>query len=174
MSRQRYSRVERGRCPGLTVLELNRVASVVGLNASVRLYPAGPPVRDVAQTSRLKAFLALGAAPVTYRLEVALPAREVGFEQRAWDAVLYGRGARTAVELEMRIRDVQALLRRMDLKRRDDPTDGFLLLVADTRNNRRLLAEFSEVFVGLPRLRPGAVRAALAGGHHPGTGILLV
>jgi hypothetical protein len=74
----------------------------------------------------------------------------------------------------MRLRDVQALLRRIALKRRDDPTQGFLLLIADTRGNRRILAEFAALFVDLPRLRPTIVRAALAAGHHPGTGIVLV
>ena len=174
MSRQRYSRVERGLCPALPLLELHRLAAVVGLSPSVRLYPAGLPLRDIAQASRLKAFLALAGPPLTYRLEVVLPARDNGFEQRAWDAVLFGHGRRTAIELEMRLRDMQALIRRIDLKRRDDPAEGFILVVADTRNNRRVLAEFASLFVDLRRLRPSEVRRALAAGQHPPTGIVLV
>jgi hypothetical protein len=81
---------------------------------------------------------------------------------------------RTAIELEMRLRDIQAVRRRIDLKRRDDPTEHFLLLVADTRTNRRILSEFDRLFADLPRLRPTAVKAALQAGRHPGTGIVLV
>jgi hypothetical protein len=74
----------------------------------------------------------------------------------------------------MRLRDVQAARRRIELKRRDDPTDAFLLLVADTRLNRRVMAEFPELFEELPRLRPSGVRSALEAGALPTTGLLLV
>jgi transcriptional regulator with XRE-family HTH domain len=174
MSRVHYGRIERGTAPRLELSEINRVATVLGLTPSLRLYPAGAPVRDVAHSSNLQRFLEPVSAPLTHRLEVPLPAREGTFEQRAWDAVLFGDGKRTAIELEMRLRDVQALIRRIDLKRRDDPTNGFLLLLADTRNNRRVLAEFANLFVDLPRLRPTAVRAAISSGRHPDTGIMLV
>ena len=174
MSRVHYGRIERGTAPDLGLSAINRVAAVLGLTPSVRLYPAGSPVRDVAHSSHLQRFLEPAAPPLSYRLEVPLPAKEGAFEQRTWDAVLLGDGKRTAVELEMRLRDVQALLRRIDLKRRDDQTDGFLLLVADTRHNRRVLAEFAGLFVELPRLRPTAIRSALLAGRHPGIGIVLV
>jgi hypothetical protein len=74
----------------------------------------------------------------------------------------------------MRLRDVQAMRRRIDLKRRDDPTDEFLLLIADTRSNREVLREFAALFADLPRLRPSFARDALAAGRHPPTGLLLV
>ena len=88
--------------------------------------------------------------------------------------MLYGSNERTAIELEMRLGDVQALRRRHDLKRRDDPTEHFLLVVAATRHNRRVLAEFASLFDDLPRLRPSAVRQALESGRHPPTGLVLL
>jgi hypothetical protein len=88
--------------------------------------------------------------------------------------VIFGSSERTAIELEMRLRDVQAMRRRHELKRRDDPTEHFLLLVADTRHNRRVLAEFEDLFADLARLRPSIVRTALNAGRHPSTGLLLV
>jgi hypothetical protein len=112
--------------------------------------------------------------PLSYRIEVPLPRVADRWDMRAWDVVLFGAGRRTAMELEMRLRDVQATWRRMELKRRDDPTDGFLLLVADTRGNRRVIAEFGALFVELPRLRPGAVQAKLQAGQHPPSGLLLI
>lgn len=174
LSRNRYGLIETGRCRTVTLAELNRVARVLGLSASVRMYPAGPAVRDAAHAQRLAAFLAPVAAPLRYQLEVALPRASDHHESRAWDAMLFGGGSRTAIELEMRLRDVQAMRRRGDLKRRDDPTDGFLLLIADTRNNRPVLREFAGLFEDLPRLRPSVVRAALTSGKHPPSGLVLV
>jgi transcriptional regulator with XRE-family HTH domain len=174
MSRVRYGKIESGTWTNVTLLELDRIATVLGLSPSVRLYPAGPGLRDAGHVARLRRVLEHVKSPLTWRLEVALPARGDRTDLRAWDAMLFGVGVRTAIELEMRLRDVQALIRRIDLKRRDDPTAGFLLLVADTRGNRRLLAEFAAMLGDLPRLRPSTVYAALERGEHPGTGIVLV
>ena len=74
----------------------------------------------------------------------------------------------------MRLRDAQAVERRIGLKLRDDPPDRFLLLVADTRHNRRVIAAYPGLFADLPRPRPTAVFRALEAGIHPPTGILFV
>ena len=158
----------------MTIVEFDRIAVVLGLSPSVRVYPGGPPVRDAAHAVRLDRLLGLARPPLSWRAEVPLPRVGGQPEQRAWDAMLFGRGERTAVELEMRLRDVQATRRRHELKRRDDPTEHFLLLIADTRTNRRVIAEFPDLFEGLPRLRPTTVRVVLGAGRHPPTGRLLV
>jgi transcriptional regulator with XRE-family HTH domain len=174
MSRVHYGRIENGGAARLTVVDVNRIAAVLGLRPSLRLYPVGTHVRDAGQVTRLLRFLAAVAPPLSYRLEVPLPSVEGRMEQRAWDAVMFGGGSQSAIELEMRLRDIQALIRRVELKRRDDPTESFLLLVADTRTNRRVLAEYVRLFADLPRLRLSAARRALGSGEHPLTGILLV
>lgn len=173
-SRNRYGRIESGRCTTVTLVDLNRVAAVLGLAVSVRAYPAGAAIRDAGQARRLQAFVRWVVPPLACRLEVALPRSTERLELRAWDAMVFGIEMRTAIELEMRLRDAQALRRRIDLKRRDDPTERFVLLVADTRANRRVLAEFGSLFEDLPRLRARDVHAALARGEHPPTGLLLV
>lgn len=173
ISRVRYGRIERGRSPA-TVREIDLISAVLGLDASIRFYPGGSVVRDAPQAGRLSRFLEHVRAPLRNRVEVALPPRAGGYEQRAWDAMLFGGGERTAVELEMRVRDVQAMRRRHDLKRRDDPTEHFLLLVADTRHNRRVVAEFAALFDDLPRLRPSLAFRALESGQHPPSGLLFV
>lgn len=114
------------------------------------------------------------AAPLVVATEVPLPTlRDGPPEQRAWDAMITGHGRRTGVELEMRVRDVQALERRIRLKVRDDPVDGILLLLADTRTNRELLRSRFEI-LGLPRLTIGLVLTALKSGRHPPSGIVLI
>jgi hypothetical protein len=108
------------------------------------------------------------------RTEVPLPPLPDRSEHRAWDAVITGSGARTAVELEMRLTDAQAVERRVALKLRDDPPDGFVLLVADTAHNRRVLREHSHLFEQLPRLRPSALLRAIEAGRHPPSGLVVV
>jgi hypothetical protein len=95
-------------------------------------------------------------------------------EQRGWDAMLYGHGRRTGIELEMRLRDAQATIRRHALKRRDDPVEGFLLVLADTRTNRRIYAENADLWPELPRLRTSRVLATFEAGEHPPSGIVFI
>ncbi len=174
LSRPRYAWIEAGKISTMSITELNQIASVLGLDAAVRLYPGGAATRDVAHAGRLGRILAWIRRPLSFRTEVPLPNGSERWERRAWDAMLYGLGERTAIELEMRLRDVQAVHRRHELKRRDDPTEHFVLLIADTRHNRRVVAEFAELFADVPRLRPSVVRAALEAGQHPPSGLLLI
>jgi transcriptional regulator with XRE-family HTH domain len=174
MSRKHYGLIERGRAATLALAEMNAIASVLGLTSSVRLFPGGTPIRDRAHTTRLIEVLGWVVSPLRYRIEVPLPAVDGRWEQRAWDAMVFGGGARTAIELEMRLRDAQAAARRINLKRRDDPTERFLLLIADTRTNRTVLDQVAEAFGDLPRLRRQVVRSALESGSHPPSGILLI
>ena len=174
ISRPRYSKIENGKATSLQVIEVARIATVLGLEPSFRLFPGGPAVRDAGHARRLTGFLLHAAIPLTGRTEVPLPASHEHRELRAWDAVLFGSGERTAIELEMRLHDTQALDRRVTLKRRDDPTEHFLLLIADTRTNRRILAGMPGLFPDLQRLKPSDVKAALQAGKHPPSGLLLV
>ena len=174
VSRPRYSRIERGRAPTLTLVEAARIGSVLGLDLWVRLYPGPEALRDAASSRRLRSLLAHVRPPLSWRTEVPLPPSPDRLEQRAWDAVVSGRRRRTAIELEMRLHDGQAVERRVALKRRDDPTEAFLLVIAGTRTNRRVLRDHPELFPDLPRLRLADVLAALEAGQHPPTGLVLV
>lgn len=174
MSASWYSRAERAKIRHLAVADAARIATVLGLDLVVRTYPGGAPLRDSAHAERLGRLLSHVHAPLRYRVEVPLPQVPDRPERRAWDAMVYGGDRRTAVELEMRVRDAQAMIRRHALKRRDDPADGFLLVVAATRTNRRVLAEHAELFSDLPRLRTQRVLAALESGEHPPSGMILI
>ena len=174
VSRTRYGRIEAGRVESLSIMEYCRIAIVLGLDPAIRLYPGGIPIRDAAHAARLRRLIDHAGSPLVARTEVALPAQFDHVEQRAWDLVFTGHGERSALELEMRLTDVQALLRRLSLKRRDDPTEHFILAIADTRSNRHVLAELADLFTDLPRLRPSTVWRALEAGRHSGTGIVLV
>lgn len=175
VSRTTYTRIEGGQSPTLSIRRAAQVAAILGLDLSIRTYPGGNPLRDAAQAERLSRLLALVIAPLSYRTEVGLPQREgQPREQRAWDAMILGRGRRTGVEMEMRIRDAQALERRIDLKRRDDPVDNLVVLVADTRANRAVLRENPALCPRLVRLSLVAVARLLRDGQHPPSALVVI
>ncbi len=174
MSGDKIWQIEHERLPSLSLRDACELAAVLGFDLTARLYPNGAPIRDAGQARRLNTLLASVTAPLSFRTDVALPALDDRPELRAWDAVVYGHAMRTGIELEVRLADVQAMTRRHNLKRRDDPVDQFLLAVAETRHNRRVLAEYGDLLAGLPRLRASAVMKLLRAGCHPPTGRILV
>ena len=78
------------------------------------------------------------------------------------------------MEMEMRIRDAQALERRMELKWRDDPVDSLVLLVADTKHNREILRGHPNLFPRLARLTYRELIRQLRAARHPPTALVLV
>jgi len=175
ISRATYQRFERGTKTDLSLIDLSRLAAVLGLDLSVRAYPGASPIRDIASLARLQRIMSMVSNPLSYRTEVPLPQLSGRLlEQRAWDGVIYGFGRRTALEMEMRITDVQALERRIALKRRDDPVESFVLLVANSRHNQRVLADQRQLFPELTRLSFGELARLLRAGQHPPNALVLV
>lgn len=173
MSHAKVSRIESGKSPGLALVDAVLLAEAVGLDLSVKTYPGRSPTRDAAHARRLQALLAHVGQPLRYRTEVPLPAREGAPERRAWDALIRDSDGETGVELEQRLYDVQSQTRRILLKWRDSGAERLLLVLADTRTNRRVLAEFPDYFQALPRLRTSSVLRLLEAGRRPPTGLIL-
>jgi transcriptional regulator with XRE-family HTH domain len=172
ISQAELSRIELGLAPWVTFETLAMIAAVLGLDLPLRAFPVGDPIRDVAQLHLLAKLRALLPTGVTWRTEVPL---RIERDLRAWDAVVGGPGWRVPVDAETRLRDVQALARREALKRRDDGTESMILLVADTRHNRRVVrlakATLTEDFPTAGTV----VLAALSRGERPvGNGILFL
>ena len=165
---------EHERLPSLSVSDACAMGALLGFDVAVRAFPNGTRLRDTGQARRLLKLLANVGAPLRYATDVPLPRRDDVPEQRAWDAVISGHGERTSIELESRLMDLQATMRRHNLKRRNDPVDHFLLVIADTKHNRRVLAEFADLLADLPRLRTANVLAVLRAGRHPPTGFILL
>src|SRR4051812_44124734 len=174
MSGDKIWQIENQRLPSLSIGDACEIGAVLGLDFSARLFPNGTPVRDAAQARRLLRLLGNVARPLSYATDVPLPAIDGRRELRAWDAVVSGAGERTAIELESRVWDVQATTRRHHLKRRDDPVEHFVMAVADTRHNRRVIGEFEDLLADLPRLRTATVIGCLRAGRHPPTGLILL
>jgi transcriptional regulator with XRE-family HTH domain len=134
VSHSEVSRIELGVATRVPYETLVMIGAVLGMDVPVRTFPSGDPIRDAAQLALLARLRVLLPVPLTWRTEVPL---RVAGDQRAWDAVIGGPDWRVPVDAESRLRDVQACSRRVALKRRDDASDVVILLIADTRHNRR-------------------------------------
>jgi transcriptional regulator with XRE-family HTH domain len=172
ISHAEVSRIERGIALRVPYETLAMLAAVLGMDLSLRTFPAGDPIRDVAQLALLARLRGLLPAGLGWRTEVPLA---IPGDQRAWDAVIEGRGWRVPVEAETRLRDVQALSRRLGLKRRDDRQEVVILLVADTRHNRRVLRLAGpDLTAAFPTPGRAVLEALLKGETPRANGILLL
>jgi hypothetical protein len=113
-----------------------RLDAGLGQELVVRPYPNGDPIRDAAHVALLERLRARRHASIRWQTEVPLP---IPGDLRAWDATAIGRAFRAGVEAETRVRDVQALERRLSLKQRDGAMDLLILVVLDSRSNRHAL-----------------------------------
>ena len=172
LSKSEISRIELGRARSVPYERLVLIAAALGLDVPLRTFPAGEPVRDAAQLALLAGFRRLLPATLGWRTEVPL---NVPGDRRAWDAVIEGRGWRVPVEAETRLRDIQALSRRIALKQRDDRADVVILLVADTRHNRHVLRlAAADLAATFPTSGHAALRALSEGRQPAGSAIVLL
>jgi transcriptional regulator with XRE-family HTH domain len=170
VSHSRVGRVLRGE-PGTLTIELAaRMASVLGLELAVTLYPAGDPVRDKSHLALLARFRARLHPSIRWRTEVPIP---IEGDRRAADAVIESSIWAAMVEAETRIDDVQALDRKINLKQRDLGLRRVILVVADTRHNRFVVANVPALVNRFP-VSTRACLAALSSGRDPGGDALVI
>ena len=169
LSRSALERLETG-ARRLTVQELAAVGAAVGLDVRLRAYPAGDAIRDAGQQRLLERLRSRLDPNSGWRTEVPLP---IDGDRRAWDAVIRGIRWLAAVEAETVLDDLQAVDRRIALKQRDGGVDHVILLVADTRRNRRALAAAPHAFAAFSR-DARTVLCALRAGRDPGCSAILI
>lgn len=170
LSHTLVGRIERGQHPAVSLMNLFRISSVVGLDLSVRVFPGGAPLRDGAHIALIDRFRSRLHPDLRCMTEVAIP---IEGDQRAWDAMVVGREERTAVEAETRLSDAQALLRRIALKQRDSHVARVILLLNDTSSNRAAVRAAHAILRDTFPIPARAAMAAFAAGNHP-TGSALV
>jgi len=171
VSRSTEARYESGHYEGATILGAAELLAVVGLGLAVSTYPLGDPPRDRRHIALGASVLAHVRPPLAWRTEVPLP--NPG-DARSWDATITGQRNRTGVEFVRVLADIQAISRRIALKRRDGGVDFLLVVIADTKANRAVLRESPTFLPELPRLLPSVAFEALEAGRHPGDGVVLV
>jgi len=149
--------------------------AIVGLDLSLRAYPAGDAMRDGPQQRLLERLRGRLHPGLRWRTEVPLP---IPGDLRAWDAEIRGvvpTRWRSRVEAETRVSDGQALERKLALKLRDDPEGHLILLLADTRSNRAAIAALRPGLRAQFPINARDLFAALGAGREPpGNAIVLM
>ena len=172
MSHAQLGRIERAELRGLTVKQASRACAAVGLKLVVRTYPDGDPIRDAGHAALLRRFSAVLPVGVRWRTEVPMP---IAGDLRSWDAIATFHDGALAIEAEMRLRDPQALDRRIALKQRDAEIDRVLLLINDSEANRRAIRASRESLRSRLPLDGREILRAVRRGRVPhASGILLL
>jgi hypothetical protein len=176
MDRSIVTRLERGSFDDLGITRLSEIASVLGYEVSVGLHPIGDPVRDKGQLACGRRFGALLSDRWRVTDETLLPGAG---EQRAWDKLLRLTDAapryQVGADIESRVWDIQAIVRRTRARERDGQVDHILIVLADSAHNRRIADELrralgADYATGSPR-----IMAALRKGERlSGSGVVLV
>lgn len=166
-----WSRLELGRLQDITVARLAIAADTVGMQLGLKLYPGGDAVRDAAHLTLLERLRGRLHPALRWRTEVPLPGDR---DLRAWDAVVAEPGKWIPVEAETRLTDVQALERRIHLKMRDGGADRVILLVAESRTNRRALRSTPEAWTAAFPIGTRVALHRLSAGRLPDASALIV
>jgi hypothetical protein len=161
---------ESGGNPAVSVIQLSQMLACVGLELSLRAYPAGDGLRDAGQTPVLERFASMVSPPWAWAREVPIP---IPGDLRAWDGVLRG-PCTIGVDVESRIRDLQAVDRRVMLKLRDSGLDRAVILLPDTRTNRASLRTAAPTLAVNYPIGSRAALDALVHGRDPGGNAIIV
>lgn len=170
ISHRQVRRIEAGVAPHVDLDLLSRMASALGSELSIGLHPIGPPVRDKAHVALLQRFATRLGPDMAWQTEVPIP---LPGDLRSADGLAATNDFDAVVEAETRLHDVQATERSLRAKQRDLGTTRAILLVADTRHNRRVIAAIPE----LERQFPVGTRTCLAAlkvGRDPGADCLVI
>ena len=159
-----FARIERNEIENVSVRNLALACAAVGMVLSARAYPAADPVRDAPQLRLLARFRARLPGSALWQTEMPLP---IPGDLRALDGFTRLRGRSIGVEAETRVTDIQAVARKVQLKKRDAQLDVIVLLISDTRGNREAVALHREALRAAFPLDTRAVMALLAAGDPP-------
>ena len=170
LSHSAIGRLERGELQRVTVERIAVVAAALGLDLRIGLFPSGSPVRDAAHLALIERLRQRVSPGLRWRAEVPVP---LPGDLRSADVVIDGASVDAMVEAETRLDDLQALERRIRIKQRDLRTRRLILLIADTRHNRSVLAAHPELVERFP-ISTRACLAALRDGRDPGGDAIVV
>lgn len=175
LSGQQIARICQGRVARVPLTTLARLAALVGLELAARTFPGQQPLRDGGQLALLARFRQRIGSRLAWRVEVPVvrDSRERP-DLRAWDAVIGGQGWQAGVEAETNVRDVQALIRRLALKRRDGEVNSVVLVLNDSRHHRELMRSSDSSLRAAFPVGPRQALRRLARGESPGDSIVLL
>ena len=154
-------------------IQLAEWGAMVGLEVSIRSFPAGSPLRDAGQLRLMARARGVLGEQFAWRTEV--PVSDDPRDRRAFDAVLSGGAGRIGLEAITRLTDAQGQVRAATLKQAVARLERVVLVLAETRHNR------AAVLDAAPTLQPAfpitareVLRAIRAGRLPRGNGIVLL
>jgi hypothetical protein len=156
----------------ITFADVAAVAAVLGLELGANLYPAGEPIRDKGHQAVIGRFRAILNSAWRVAAEVPLPTPG---DRRAWDLLLRLPGQLVGVEVETRLRDIQAFVRRIRERELEGGADQIVIVLAESAINRRLLPMLLEALGPRYETPPRRLLNALREGKTlPGSGVVLI
>lgn len=172
ISTSELSRIELGRTAALQFETVAAVGAVLGLDVVLRAYPGDHVLADEPQVRLLRAFRERLGPDWTWRFETKVAPGD----QRTWDASGSHRrgGVAIVVDAETRVRDFQAVMRRVGAKREAPGSSRTILLIADTRTNRAAIAAARDELAAEFPMNMRATLRALRAGREPGADGLIV
>lgn len=165
------SRVERGLVASVTMDELIVASAAVGLKLWVTTFAAERAIRDAPQLMLLRRLRERIGEAWHWSYEVIVP---IARDQRAADAVIRCGSAVVMIEAFTRLADAQAQLRAVLLKARDMGIGRIIILVGESRANRRALERAADVLASDFPLGTRTILRALAEGRDPGANGIVV
>lgn len=137
----------------------------------MKFYPSGRPLRDQAHLDLIARFRARLGPELIAQTEVPVP---IPGDARAWDAVVHGGPKPIGIEAETRLRDWQALQRRIALKARDSGIDRVILLLSETRANRTAMRQARASLLETFPIRACVALQALGENRDPGGSAIIM
>lgn len=172
-SRQLIGAMEAGQLQDIGAVQLARMAAAVGLDMPIRTYASGSALRDAAQLRLLGRFRATIGEAWTWHTEVPVSSRTD--DRRTIDAVLVRASRRVGIEALTRLTDAQDQVRSFLLKQQAAGLEYMVLVLADTRHNRRALNDASPTLLpAFPCASRSALRDLRAGRVPATNGVVLV
>lgn len=163
--REKISRIENARLRTAALHDLMAHSAALGLTMRAKVYPHGPPLRDIAQLSVSQRLLRRISNTWGVRMEIPLM---LPGDRRAFDLWLTADRITIAIEVFTKVRDVQAQIRAAHLKWRDSNATRLIVVVAESHANRTALRSVADLVASDYPISPRAALAALADGRDPG------
>lgn len=170
ISHTQLLRIERADAPHVDIAVLARIASVLGMDLSLAAFPVGSPLRDRAHLALLERLRCRLHPRWRWQTEVPMPG---GFDRRSADATIADATTQAMIECETRLEDWQALEREINGKAQALGCRRVILLVLDSRHNRRVLSETPAIKARFPIGTRAALRC-LSKGSDPQGDCLIV
>jgi hypothetical protein len=172
-SQSDISRLERLRdIDRMSLVDLSTLGSVLGLELGAGFHPYGQPIRDKGHQVVIGRLRRILSAAFAVMAEASFP--NPG-DPRRWDLLIRLPLQIIGIEVETRIRDIQALVARLRRRAIEGGADVLVLVLADTKTNRELLPQLLEALGGDFATSPRAILKALRAGQPvPGSGVVLI